>query len=126
MKKTVRNLFGILGCTVLLTGCVQLPPVPDAMKVSTYNNTASTGNSNNRYTNVANLTGDEKLSCEYMYCMAHIDNKNMASDKDCKASKNRLETILNKYSDFSTEQNQARRDFIRLCPHTNVSISPFN
>ena len=40
MKKTVRNLFGILGCTVLLTGCVQLPPVPDAIKVSTYNNTA--------------------------------------------------------------------------------------
>ena len=126
MKKTVRNLFGILGCTVLLTGCVQLPPVPDAMKVSTYNNTGSTGNSNNRYTNVANLTGDEKVSWEYMYCMAHIDNKNMASDKDCKASKNRLETIRNKYSDFSTEQNQARRDFIRLCPHTNVSISPFN
>lgn len=126
MKKTVRSLVGILGCTILLTGCVQLPPVPDAMKVSTYNNTGSTGSSNNRYTNVATLQGDEKLSCEYMYCMAHIDNKNMASDKDCKPSRNRLEVILNKYSDFSSEQNQARRDFIKLCPHTNVSISPFN
>ena len=126
MKKIVKSLVGILGCTVILTGCVQLPPVPDAMKVSTYNDTGSKGSSNNRYTNAAKLTGDEKLSCEYMYCMAHIDNKNMASDKDCKASRNRLETILNKYSDFSREQNQARRDFIKLCPHTNVTVSPFN
>ena len=122
MKKIVKSLVGVLGCTILLTGCVQLPLVPDAMKVSTYNNTGSTAATNN----AAKLTGDEKLSCEYMYCMAHIDNKNMASDKDCKASRNRLETILNKYSDFSREQNQARRDFIKLCPHTNVTVSPFN
>ena len=60
MKKIVTSLIttvGILGSTILFTGCVQLPPVPDAMKVSTY----TTGSSNDRYTNVANLLGRKEF-----------------------------------------------------------------
>ena len=125
MKKIVKSLVGILGCTILFTGCVQLPPVPDAMKVSTYNNTGSTGSLNNRYTNVANLTGDEKLSCELMYCMAHIEDKNLASDKNCKPSKDRLDFLKSKVKYFN-EKQQITHDFIGLCPHTNISVSPFN
>ena len=125
MKKIVKSLVGILGCTVILTGCVQLPPVPDAMKVSTYNNTGSTGSLNNRYTNVANLSGDEKLSCELMYCMAHIEDKNLASDKNCKPSKDRLDFLKSKVKYFN-EKQQITHDFIGLCPHTNISVSPFN
>ena len=59
MKKIVTSLIttvGILGSTILFTGCVQLPPVPDAMKVSTY----TTGSSNDRYTNVANCKNRSK------------------------------------------------------------------
>jgi hypothetical protein len=123
MKKTVRNLFGILGCTVLLTGCVQLPPVPDAMKVSTYNNTGSTGNSNNRYTNVANLTGDEKLSCEYKYCTARMEDSSF--DKLCKPSRDRLASMTKQYTNFNDKQ-KVINNFIELCPHSNIIDSPFN
>ena len=123
MKKTVRNLFGILGCTVLLTGCVQLPPVPDAMKVSTYNNTGSTSNSNNRYTNVANLTGDEKLSCEYKYCTARMEDSSF--DKLCKPSRDRLASMTKQYTNFNDKQ-RVISNFIELCPHSNIIDSPFN
>ena len=123
MKKTVRNLFGILGCTVLLTGCVQLPPVPDAMKVSTYNNTGSTGSSNNRYTNVANLTGDEKLSCEYKYCTARMEDSSF--DKLCKPSRDRLASMTKQYTNFNDKQ-KVINNFIELCPHSNIIDSPFN
>ena len=123
MKKTVRSLFGILGCTVLLTGCVQLPPVPDAMKVSTYNNTGSTGNSNNRYTNVANLTGDEKLSCEYKYCTARMEDSSF--DKLCKPSRDRLASMTKQYTNFNDKQ-KVINNFIELCPHSNIIDSPFN
>ena len=123
MKKTVRNLFGILGCTVLLTGCVQLPPVPDAMKVSTYNNTGSTSNSNNRYTNVANLTGDEKLSCEYKYCTARMEDSSF--DKLCKPSRDRLASMTKQYTNFNDKQ-KVINNFIELCPHSNIIDSPFN
>lgn len=123
MKKTVRNLFGILGCTVLLTGCVQLPPVPDAMKVSTYNNTGSTGSSNNRYTNVANLSGDEKLSCEYKYCTARMEDSSF--DKLCKPSRDRLASMTKQYTNFNDKQ-RVISNFIELCPHSNIIDSPFN
>lgn len=124
MKKTVRNLFGILGCTVLLTGCVQLPPVPDAMKVSTYNNTGSTvSTNNNRYTNVANLTGDEKLSCEYKYCTARMEDSSF--DKLCKPSRDRLASMTKQYTNFNDKQ-KVINNFIELCPHSNIIDSPFN
>lgn len=123
MKKTVRSLVGILGCTVLLTGCVQLPPVPDAMKVSTYNNTGSTGSSNNRYTNVANLSGDEKLSCEYKYCTARMEDSSF--DKLCKPSRDRLASMTKQYTNFNDKQ-RVISNFIELCPHSNIIDSPFN
>ena len=122
MKKTVRSLVGILGCTILLTGCVQLPPVPDAMKVSTYNNTSSAG-TNNRYTNVANLTGDEKLSCEYKYCTARLEDSSL--NKVCKPSRDRLASMTKQYTNFNDKQ-KVISNFIELCPHTNISVSPFN
>ena len=122
MKKTVRNLFGILGCTVLLTGCVQLPPVPDAMKVSTYNNTSSAG-TNNRYTNVANLTGDEKLSCEYKYCTARLEDSSL--NKVCKPSRDRLASMTKQYTNFNDKQ-KVISNFVELCPHSNIIDSPFN
>ena len=124
MKKTVRSLVGILGCTILLTGCVQLPPVPDAMKESTYNNIGSKVNSNNHYTDIRKLTGDVKLSCELMYCTANIENKKRASDENCKPSRDRLENLTNQYKEFS-EQQKTISDFIDLCPHTNTIDSPF-
>lgn len=123
MKKTVKSLVGILGCTVLLTGCVQLPPVPDAMKVSTYNNTGSTGSSNNRYTNVANLSGDEKLSCEYKYCTARMEDSSF--DKLCKPSRDRLASMTKQYTNFNDKQ-RVISNFIELCPHSNIIDSPFN
>lgn len=124
MKKIVRNLFGILGCTILLTGCVQLPPVPDAMKVSTYNNTGSTvSTNNNRYTNVANLTGDEKLSCEYKYCTARMEDSSF--DKLCKPSRDRLASMTKQYTNFNDKQ-RVISNFIELCPHSNIIDSPFN
>ena len=123
MKKTVRSLVGILGCTVLLTGCVQLPPVPDAMKVSTYNNTGSTvSTNNNRYTNVANLTGDEKLSCEYKYCTARMEDSSF--DKLCKPSRDRLASMTKQYTNFNDKQ-RVISNFIELCPHSNIIDSPF-
>jgi hypothetical protein len=118
MKKTVRSLFGILGFTVLLTGCVQLPPVPDAMKVSTYNNTGS----NNRYTNVSNLTGDEKLSCEYKYCTARLEDSSL--NKACKPSRDRLSSMTKQYTNFNDKQ-KVINNFIELCPHSNIIDSPF-
>ena len=36
----IREKAILTTSTILFTGCVQLPPVPDAIKVSTYNNTA--------------------------------------------------------------------------------------
>lgn len=123
MKKTVKSLVGILGCTVLLTGCVQLPPVPDAMKVSTYNNIGSTGSSNNRYTNVANLSGDEKLSCEYKYCTARMEDSSF--DKLCKPSRDRLASMTKQYTNFNDKQ-RVISNFIELCPHSNIIDSPFN
>ena len=122
MKKTVRSLFDILGCTVLLTGCVQLPPVPDAMKVSTYNNTSSVG-TNNRYTNVANLTGDEKLSCEYKYCTARLEDSSL--NKVCKPSRDRLASMTKQYTNFNDKQ-KVISNFVELCPHSNIIDSPFN
>ena len=123
MNKIVKSLVGILGCTILLTGCVQLPPVPDAMKVSTYNNTGSTGSSNNRYTNVANLTGDEKLSCEYKYCTARMEDSSF--DKLCKPSRDRLASMTKQYTNFNDKQ-RVISNFIELCPHSNIIDSPFN
>ena len=122
MKKTVRSLVGILGCTILLTGCVQLPPVPDAMKVSTYNNTSSVG-TNNRYTNVANLTGDEKLSCEYKYCTARLEDSSL--NKVCKPSRDRLASMTKQYTNFNDKQ-KVISNFVELCPHSNIIDSPFN
>jgi hypothetical protein len=126
MKKIVKSLIttvGILGSTILFTGCVQLPPVPDAMKVSTYNNTGSTGSSNNRYTNVANLTGDEKLSCEYKYCTARMEDSSF--DKLCKPSRDRLASMTKQCTNFNDKQ-RVISNFIELCPHSNIIDSPFN
>lgn len=125
MKKIIKSLITtvvISGSSILLTGCVQLPPVPDAMKVSTYNNTASTGNSNNRYTNVANLTGDEKLSCEYKYCTARLEDKSL--DKVCKPSRDKLANMTKQYTNFNDKQ-RVINNFIELCPHSNIIDSPF-
>ncbi|MBU9918144.1 MAG: hypothetical protein KTQ14_06565 [Fusobacteriaceae bacterium] len=122
MKKIVTSLIttvGILGSTILFTGCVQLPPVPDAMKVSTY----TTGSSNDRYTNVANLTGDEKLSCEYKYCTARMEDSSF--DKLCKPSRDRLASMTKQYTNFNDKQ-RVISNFIELCPHSNIIDSPFN
>lgn len=122
MEKIVKSLVGILGCTVILTGCVQLPPVPDAMKVSTYNNTDSTSASNNGYTNVAKLSGDEKLSCEYKYCTARMEDSSF--DKVCKPSRDRLASMTKQYTNFNDKQ-KVINNFINLCPHSNIIDSPF-
>jgi hypothetical protein len=119
MKKIVKSLVGILGCTILLTGCVQLPPVPDSMKVSTYNNTGSTAATNN----AANLTGDEKLSCEYKYCTARLEDSSL--DKVCKPSRDRLASMTKQYTNFNDKQ-KVISNFIELCPHSNIIDSPFN
>lgn len=126
MKKIVKNLVGILGCSILLIGCVQIPQVPDSMKVSTYNNTSPTSTvsaNNNHYTNVANLTGDEKLSCEYKYCTARLEDSSL--NEVCKPSRDRMTNITNQYTKFS-EQQKAIDSFIKLCPHKNIIDSPFN
>ena len=93
------------------------------MKVSTYNNTGSTGSSNNRYTNVANLTGDEKLSCEYKYCTARMEDSSF--DKLCKPSRDRLASMTKQYTNFNDKQ-KVINNFIELCPHSNIIDSPFN
>ncbi len=124
MNKIVKSLVGILGCTILLTGCVQLPPVPDAMKVSTYNNTGSTVGKKNGYIDIRTLTEEQKLSCEYRYC---ITNSILDTNPSCTPSKNALDKILSPYkNDFGMERKMKAIDnFVKQCPHSNIIDSPF-
>jgi hypothetical protein len=126
MKKIVKSLIttvGILGSTILFTGCVQLPPVPDSMKVSTYNNTAPVTKKSG-YIDIRTLTEEQKLSCEYRYC---ITNSILDTNPNCIPSKNALDKILSPYkNDFGMERKMKAIDnFVKQCPHSNIIDSPF-
>ena len=70
----------------------------------------------------ANLTGDEKLSCEYKYCTARLEDSSL--NKVCKPSRDRLSSMTKQYTNFNDKQ-KVINNFIELCPHSNIIDSPF-
>lgn len=74
-------IFGLSGC--------QVPKVPEWAKVAGYDKTSNSQKS--QYNNIKTLTSDTKLSCEFMYCTAHIED--ISIKEKCKPSKDRFKTI---------------------------------
>lgn len=118
MKKLILKSVVAIGLVSLLTGCVEIPAVPDFAKVSTYQ-----GNSSNSSTTIA-LTENQKLSCEYRYCQA---NSILETDSNCTPAKNYLEKQLKPYrNDFDmTRRMKIIDNFVKQCPHSNITTYPF-
>lgn len=121
MNKYLVN--GFLLVSLGFAGC-QVPQVPESAKVSSYSGTGSTVTNTNTVTSIQNLPENQKLACEYIYCSAHQNNKEL--DSLCKPSKNKVDSITNKFSSFEFNKKQKVIDeFIEMCPYPSFIGSPF-
>lgn len=119
MKKNI--LIG-LGLAFVLAGC-QVPKVPEAFKVSTYKNNSSTQtNSSSRTINTLSI--NQRLACEYNYCIA---NQILNSDPNCKPAKNAYDRAVTPYKkDFDMSRKiKVIQNFTNQCPHSNTTTYPF-
>jgi hypothetical protein len=106
------------GLAVLMVGCATLPPVPEFAKVPSQHG----GKKTSGYVNMANSTNDERLACEYNYCIA---SEILNTDKNCLPAKKNHEAYIKPYKNDFGKLIDANERYIKKCPHSNITTYPF-